>query len=127
MGEGDWAWWPRGFRWTPGLLREYRAKSGKHRTEVTEATEGKGDWGQRAFGGHRGFCASTGRVLQSIAQRSQRPQRGMGIGAKGLSVDTGAFGREPGEMRKASHGGRGALHGFSVMLVQGTGNERSPW
>ncbi len=57
---------------------------GKHRTEVTEATEGGiGVGAKTARGGHHGLRGRNTRTGKSIAQRSRRPQRGeLGLGAK---------------------------------------------
>jgi hypothetical protein len=38
--EGDWDWWPNIFGEWPELPGENHVNEGKHRTEVTEATEG---------------------------------------------------------------------------------------
>jgi hypothetical protein len=45
---------------------------GKHRTEVTEVTEGIGADRRTKVRGHRGCWARTARIGKSIAQRSRR-------------------------------------------------------
>ncbi len=80
-------------RWLPG---ENHANQGKHRTEVTEATEGEpeeGSW----VGCLGGFRARTTPIRESIAQRSQRPQRGnrrreIGLGESVASERTALIG-----------------------------------
>ena len=48
---------------------------GEHRTEVTEG-DGSGGF---AFWSTQGLSATTSRIGKSIAQRSRRSQRGMGV------------------------------------------------
>jgi hypothetical protein len=51
----------------------------KHRTEVTEATEGESE-GRSGLGDTVAFSARSARFGESIAQRSRRSQRGIGEG-----------------------------------------------
>ena len=92
--RGDWGWWPKFRRWQRGRLGEKSGATEKHRTEVTEATEGdlglvaKFYWCQlRRLGEKSG-------ATESIAQRGRRPQRGIWGVAKIPSVAAWAFGRE---------------------------------
>jgi hypothetical protein len=69
---------------------------GKHRTEVTEVTEGGLEVRRRnAPGGQHGFWAGKTRIGESIAQRSWRSQRGdWRFDGATLLVDSMASGRE---------------------------------
>jgi hypothetical protein len=60
-----------GTAWVPGGKRAIR---GEHRTEVTEATE-DGFWVLALNADPLPFRARNTRIRESIAQRSQRPQR----------------------------------------------------
>ena len=82
---------------TPRPVGENQAKKREHRTEVTEATEREWPLGWKCSRGHRGLWARTRRKRESIAQRSQRSQRGNGRWAGNARGDTEACGREPGE------------------------------
>jgi hypothetical protein len=112
--EGDLGYWPKFYRWQRERLGEKSDATEKHRTEVTEATEGdlglvaKFYWWQlRRLGEKSG-------ATESIAQRGRRPQRGIGLVAKILSVAAWAFGREIKSKGKASHRGRGGRLCFMV-------------
>jgi hypothetical protein len=68
------------FWWTAWLLGGKHPPRGKHRTEVTEVTEGDLRFdGATLFGGQISFWAGKTHVGQSIAQRSQR---GIGVGGR---------------------------------------------
>ena len=93
----------------PWRLGENRAQRGKHRTEVTEVTEGGfGLVARNSIGDNHGVWARIGRNGESIAQRSRRSQRGDWGRWPGIrSVTTMAAGRESGATGKASHRGHG--------------------
>ena len=60
-------------------------ESGKHRTEATEVTEGElGLVAKNSAVKHRGFRCEYHTNPESIAQRPQRSQRGIGIGGQKL-------------------------------------------
>jgi hypothetical protein len=63
------------------VLGEKRADRGKHRTEVTEGTEGELGLVAGAFCGQRGFRAGNVLIRESIARRSRR---GIGVGGGGF-------------------------------------------
>jgi hypothetical protein len=50
------------------------------------------DWWGKRFGGHRGFRCEKQRNRESIAQRSRRSQRGIGIGGESDAVNVRASG-----------------------------------
>ena len=92
---------------TTWRLGENRAQRGKHRTEVTEVTEGGlGLVARNSIGDNHGVWARIGRNGESIAQRSRRSQRGdLGWWPGIRSATIMASGRESGATGKASHRG----------------------
>jgi hypothetical protein len=87
--EGGWDWW-RKLLVNAGLPVREPGEWGKHRTEVTEATEGDWDWWRKLFSERWGFQCENQANGESIAQRSRRPQRGIGIGGESCLVNAGA-------------------------------------
>jgi hypothetical protein len=86
-------------------------ENGKHRTEVTEVTEG--DWiGPRIFWRERrGPGCENHAKTQSIAQRSRRSQRGEWIGRRTFGWEHCGLGVRVTRKRKASHRGHGGHRG----------------
>jgi hypothetical protein len=84
-----------GQRWLPCGIRA----RGKHRTEVTEATEGDWGWWTRELGWTALASVREYAPGESIAQRSRRPQRGLGLVDERAWVDSVGFraGYAPGE------------------------------
>jgi hypothetical protein len=70
------------------------------RTEVTEVTEGDRDWWGKRCGERLGFRCESQATGESIAQRSRRSQRGIGIGGENAAVTSGLPVREPGKRGK---------------------------
>ena len=85
---------------------------GKHRTEVTEATEGGLRLvGELAPATPLGWGARNTRQWESIAQRSQRPQRGIEVGGSNLcrrplgwDAETRSMGKHRTEVTEATEG-----------------------
>ena len=74
--RGDLGRWPGIRSATTWRLGENQAQRGKHRTEVTEVTEGGfGLVARNSIGDNHGVWARIGRNGESIAQRSRRSQR----------------------------------------------------
>ena len=144
--EGDWGLVAKAVQWTLAASGREARDRGKHRTEVTEVTEGglgiggescsvdtrgfkarstrQGKASHRGHRGHRGGLRLVAKAVQwtlaasgekhatgeSIAQRSQRSQRGIGIGGESCSVDARGFKARSTRQGKASHRGhRGGL------------------
>ncbi len=97
--------------WTAWLLDGKNAHRGKHRTEVTEATEGMEAAWRRFFGGQLGFWTGKTRIGESIAQRSRRPQRGMEAAWRRFFGGQLGFWAGKRASWKASHRGRGGHRG----------------
>jgi hypothetical protein len=83
--RGGWDWCESSLVnvWDAGAGGNH-ANGGKHRTEVTEFTEGDGDWCESSSVNVWDAGAAFTRWGESIAQRSRRSQRGMRIGGKAL-------------------------------------------
>ena len=86
--------------WTAWLLDGKNAHRGKHRTEVTEATEGMEAAWKRFFGGQPGFWAGK-RASAKASHRGHGGHRGgWRLHGEGSLVDNLAFGRENGHPGK---------------------------
>ena len=71
--------------------------------EVTEATEGVGVSGRKGSGGHRWLPCEKYANGKSIAQRSRRSQRGLGLVDERARVDTVGLRARNTRMGKAPH------------------------
>ena len=100
-----------------GVTCENYAPRGKHRTEVTEATEGDlGRWAKAAVGEHRGVCVRELRARgKHRTEVTEATEGDRGWWAKASAVNTVASGARTTRKGKASHGGHGG-HGEGLGL-----------